>query len=236
MNWIHIPSVRGGKCCERPEVVITDISIIHGRPSTKTALVSKRLLESKAGVGAECHWVCVGFKRLPMCCGREGLVAITDEVISLHEGLRLCNCTWLKRQGAHGVATPLTLPHHWLRATRPSLLLSPLRHHNFPLLSLCSFLLSFSNYFVPSSSPSFTSIHVVVVVVFLFLYRKPQHDQRKEQEPKRPHIKKPLNAFMLYMKEMRANVVAECTLKESAAINQILGRRVGTPIPFSLSL
>ncbi|KAJ6668900.1 hypothetical protein lerEdw1_012387 [Lerista edwardsae] len=56
--------------------------------------------------------------------------------------------------------------------------------------------------------------------------RKPQHEQRKEQEPKRPHIKKPLNAFMLYMKEMRANVVAECTLKESAAINQILGRRV----------
>ncbi len=28
------------------------------------------------------------------------------------------------------------------------------------------------------------------------------------------------------MKEMRAKVVAECTLKESAAINQILGRRV----------
>ncbi|XP_076340129.1 protein pangolin, isoforms A/H/I/S-like isoform X2 [Tachypleus tridentatus] len=42
---------------------------------------------------------------------------------------------------------------------------------------------------------------------------------------KAPHIKKPLNAFMLYMKEMRDKVVAECTLKESAAINQILGRR-----------
>ena len=40
-----------------------------------------------------------------------------------------------------------------------------------------------------------------------------------------PHIKKPLNAFMLYMKEMRPVVQAECTLKESAAINQILGRR-----------
>ena len=40
------------------------------------------------------------------------------------------------------------------------------------------------------------------------------------------HIKKPLNAFMLFMKEQRANVAAECTLKESAAINQILGRRV----------
>ncbi|XP_072440010.1 lymphoid enhancer-binding factor 1 isoform X1 [Chiloscyllium punctatum] len=54
---------------------------------------------------------------------------------------------------------------------------------------------------------------------------KPHHETRKEQEAKKPHIKKPLNAFMLYMKEMRANVVAECTLKESAAINQILGRR-----------
>ncbi|PIO37374.1 hypothetical protein AB205_0137990 [Aquarana catesbeiana] len=58
------------------------------------------------------------------------------------------------------------------------------------------------------------------------MHVKPHHEQRKEQEPKRPHIKKPLNAFMLYMKEMRANVVAECTLKESAAINQILGRRI----------
>lgn len=50
----------------------------------------------------------------------------------------------------------------------------------------------------------------------------------KKEEDKRPHIKKPLNAFMLYMKEMRAKVVAECTLKESAAINQILGRRVSS--------
>ncbi|XP_037295781.1 protein pangolin, isoforms A/H/I/S isoform X3 [Manduca sexta] len=46
-----------------------------------------------------------------------------------------------------------------------------------------------------------------------------------KEQTKKPHIKKPLNAFMLYMKEMRAKVVAECTLKESAAINQILGRR-----------
>ncbi|XP_024140330.1 transcription factor 7-like 2 isoform X3 [Oryzias melastigma] len=53
-----------------------------------------------------------------------------------------------------------------------------------------------------------------------------QSDAKKEEEKKKQvHIKKPLNAFMLYMKEMRAKVVAECTLKESAAINQILGRR-----------
>lgn len=53
---------------------------------------------------------------------------------------------------------------------------------------------------------------------------------------KKPHIKKPLNAFMLYMKEMRANVVAECTLKESAAINQILGRRVSKYIRIYLCM
>ena len=47
---------------------------------------------------------------------------------------------------------------------------------------------------------------------------------------KKDHIKKPLNAFMLYMKEMRPVVQAECTLKESAAINQILGRRVNTQL------
>ncbi|XP_050536793.1 uncharacterized protein LOC126902986 isoform X2 [Daktulosphaira vitifoliae] len=57
----------------------------------------------------------------------------------------------------------------------------------------------------------------------------PKHQESVQnsnnQDKKKPHIKKPLNAFMLYMKEMRAKVVAECTLKESAAINQILGRR-----------
>ncbi|XP_024121380.1 transcription factor 7 isoform X4 [Oryzias melastigma] len=57
------------------------------------------------------------------------------------------------------------------------------------------------------------------------MYVKQQVETKREKEPKKPVIKKPLNAFMLYMKEMRAKVIAECTLKESAAINQILGRR-----------
>ncbi|OAF68864.1 Posterior pharynx defect protein 1 [Intoshia linei] len=39
------------------------------------------------------------------------------------------------------------------------------------------------------------------------------------------YVKKPLNAFMIYMKENRSSVVEEHTLKESAAINQILGRK-----------
>ncbi|XP_056587934.1 transcription factor 7 isoform X6 [Triplophysa dalaica] len=57
------------------------------------------------------------------------------------------------------------------------------------------------------------------------MYLKPHPEGKREKEPKKTVIKKPLNAFMLYMKEMRAKVIAECTLKESAAINQILGRR-----------
>jgi len=56
----------------------------------------------------------------------------------------------------------------------------------------------------------------------LIHHQDDKHDSPKKKEP---HIKKPLNAFMLYMKEMRPVVQAECTLKESAAINQILGRR-----------
>jgi hypothetical protein len=45
------------------------------------------------------------------------------------------------------------------------------------------------------------------------------------KRPKKPHIKKPLNAFMLYMKEQRARVIEECTLKESSAINKVLGQK-----------
>jgi len=55
----------------------------------------------------------------------------------------------------------------------------------------------------------------------------------RQRTPRRPVVKKPLNAFMLFMKEMRQKVIDECTLKESAAINQILGRKVPTCICFS---
>ncbi|VDM03906.1 unnamed protein product [Schistocephalus solidus] len=53
----------------------------------------------------------------------------------------------------------------------------------------------------------------------------PRAKSRGDAAQKMAHVKKPLNAFMLFMKEMRAKVVAECTMKESAAINQILGRK-----------
>ena len=57
-------------------------------------------------------------------------------------------------------------------------------------------------------------------------YLEKNHHIFLADKKKETHIKKPLNAFMLYMKEMRPVVQAECTLKESAAINQLLGRRV----------
>ena len=50
------------------------------------------------------------------------------------------------------------------------------------------------------------------------------HGSGSEEKPD-CYVKKPPNAFMLYMKEQREKVVAEGTLKESAAVNQILGKR-----------
>uniref|UniRef100_A0AAR2KPK9 HMG box domain-containing protein n=1 Tax=Pygocentrus nattereri TaxID=42514 RepID=A0AAR2KPK9_PYGNA len=82
--------------------------------------------------------------------------------------------------------------------------------HPYPALAMNASMSSLvSSRFSPHVVPHHPHVHVI---------------NYKEDE-KKPHIKKPLNAFMLYMKEMRAKVVAECTLKESAAINQILGRR-----------
>jgi len=63
-------------------------------------------------------------------------------------------------------------------------------------------------------------------------YQSSVRDRLAKRKPL--HIKKPLNAFMLFMKEMRSKVVDECTLKESAAINQILGRKV-VSVTYSLS-
>lgn len=72
----------------------------------------------------------------------------------------------------------------------------------------------------------FPAVHFINSIFSMFRISRKSPVPPKKEEDKKPHIKKPLNAFMLYMKEMRAKVVAECTLKESAAINQILGRRV----------
>lgn len=41
-----------------------------------------------------------------------------------------------------------------------------------------------------------------------------------------PYVKKPPNAFMLYMKEQRPSVVAELVWSDNALVNRILGQRV----------
>ena len=56
-----------------------------------------------------------------------------------------------------------------------------------------------------------------------------REEKRKHYEIEKARLK-PLNAFMLYMNEMRSVLQAECTLKEAAAINQILGQRVRPPV------
>jgi len=56
--------------------------------------------------------------------------------------------------------------------------------------------------------------------------RAPGSSPARSAAARRNYVKKPLNAFMIFMKEMRQRVIDECTLKESAAINQILGRKV----------
>lgn len=46
----------------------------------------------------------------------------------------------------------------------------------------------------------------------------------KQTKPKNP-IKKPMNAFMIYMKDTREKVSKEYTVKESALVNQILAKK-----------
>lgn len=60
--------------------------------------------------------------------------------------------------------------------------------------------------------------------IFLLLCRKRRCPEEKGGNE--PYIKKPLNAFMIFRKEERENVMAEVQITDSATINSILGRRV----------
>uniref|UniRef100_A0A8C5IXD1 Transcription factor 7 like 1 n=1 Tax=Junco hyemalis TaxID=40217 RepID=A0A8C5IXD1_JUNHY len=100
--------------------------------------------------------------------------------------------------------------------------------HPYPALAMNASMSSrFSPHVVPPPAHGLhpSGIPHPTIVSPIVKQEPPQPSSSPKEEEKKPHIKKPLNAFMLYMKEMRAKVVAECTLKESAAINQILGRR-----------
>lgn len=62
--------------------------------------------------------------------------------------------------------------------------------------------------------------------------RKPEEDededeeeQEDEEEEKGRYIKKPLNAFMLFLKDQRKSVEEELGVRTSAVVNKVLGRR-----------
>lgn len=59
-----------------------------------------------------------------------------------------------------------------------------------------------------------------------FIYSCRNKTRENQQDDDCPYIKRPPNAFMLYIKEQKPNVVAEWTIKGSAAVNSILGKRV----------
>ncbi|XP_028332189.1 uncharacterized protein LOC114481503 [Gouania willdenowi] len=50
-------------------------------------------------------------------------------------------------------------------------------------------------------------------------------DADRPHQNKGPYVKKPLNAFMLFLKEHRKSVEAEVGIKTSACINKVLGQR-----------
>ncbi|XP_017483833.1 PREDICTED: protein pangolin, isoforms A/H/I/S isoform X4 [Rhagoletis zephyria] len=136
---------------------------------------------------------------------------------------------------AHCGIPPYQLDPKAMGLTRPAIYSFPSSQYAYPMLGP-DMTPSWHTPSVYSAASSFRSPYPSSLPINTTLSRNldtkisagnPQGNECKDNtnEKKKPHIKKPLNAFMLYMKEMRAKVVAECTLKESAAINQILGRR-----------
>uniref|UniRef100_A0A8C5DL82 HMG box domain-containing protein n=1 Tax=Gouania willdenowi TaxID=441366 RepID=A0A8C5DL82_GOUWI len=53
-----------------------------------------------------------------------------------------------------------------------------------------------------------------------------QSKKRKREEGKGPYVKKPPNAFMLFLKSERKTVQEELGIRNSAAINKVLSERV----------
>uniref|UniRef100_A0A3P9HB82 Transcription factor 7 like 1a n=1 Tax=Oryzias latipes TaxID=8090 RepID=A0A3P9HB82_ORYLA len=91
---------------------------------------------------------------------------------------------------------------------------------------------SFSPRLVPTPQPSVSQPSVAPPAVKQEPGEHSGHEPSRKsasgaprEDERRPHIKKPLNAFMLYMRDERPKVVSQCKVKESATINQILGQR-----------
>ncbi|XP_028998865.1 lymphoid enhancer-binding factor 1-like [Betta splendens] len=86
-------------------------------------------------------------------------------------------------------------------------------------------LLLYSDRHVPPSSPYIQSITSYAPQPDMHFKTYPCHHGNRITCRTSVQVKKPLNAFMLYMKEMRHKVLQEGRERESAAINRVLGRR-----------
>lgn len=80
-----------------------------------------------------------------------------------------------------------------------------------PVLLLVPVYYSVTPYYVTPAPPSKTST--------------PKKRKREAQQDEERYIKKPPNAFMLYLKEQRPKVKAELNITGSAAINAVVGER-----------
>lgn len=60
----------------------------------------------------------------------------------------------------------------------------------------------------------------------LFFCGRRKRKYEEQQDEDKPYIKKPPNAFMLFLKEQRSAVSAEIGVRESAVVNAELGKRV----------
>ncbi|KAG7523962.1 hypothetical protein JOB18_004930 [Solea senegalensis] len=55
--------------------------------------------------------------------------------------------------------------------------------------------------------------------------KRPRKKRQRQQDDEQPYIKKPPNAFMLFLKIQRPNVIAELNITNNASINTELGQR-----------
>lgn len=76
------------------------------------------------------------------------------------------------------------------------------------------------------------NVHCMIVlfytkfkILFLLLRRK-KKKKTQEMKEEKPYIKKPPNAFMLFMKEQRPTIPPELWKQGSGVVNTILGKKV----------
>lgn len=70
-------------------------------------------------------------------------------------------------------------------------------------------------------------VSVVVTQMFLlFVFSRKRSKVHEEVEGTRPYVKKPLNAFMVYMKEQRPYIDLELKSKGNGVVNMYLAQKV----------